>query len=134
GQRVHLGKLQSGRMLATYRNVWGTPGTRAMIFDPGEEIGFQPTSWILEEDRVTLTGDTMTLRTENGQRGAVEFNLYPAQDDESRVEINATLKVDEAEANGVAISAGVWVHFAPDRIYLGDRPETGVAFDTRRWH
>ena len=134
GQRVHLGKLQSGKFLATFRNVWGTPGTRALVFDPVKDAGFQPTSWILEETRCELGTDALTLRTANGQRGAVEFNLYPAQDDQSRVEIEATLKVDETEKNGVAISAGCWVQFAPDRIYLGDRPETGFKFDTTGWH
>ena len=134
GQRVHLGKLQSGKFLATFRNVWGTPGTRALVFDPVKDAGFQPTSWILEEARCELGADALTLRTANGQRGAVEFNLYPAQDDQSRVEIEATLKVDETEKNGVAISAGCWVQFAPDRIYLGDRPETGFKFDTTGWH
>jgi len=134
GQRVHLGKLQSGKFLATFRNVWGTPGTRALVFDPVKDAGFQPTSWILEEARCELGADALTLRTANGQRGAVEFNLYPAQDDQSRVEIEATLKVDETEKNGVAISAGCWVQFAPDRVYLGDRPETGFKFDTTGWH
>jgi hypothetical protein len=134
GQRVHIGKLQSGKVLATYRNVWGTPGTRAMVFDPNEELGFQPNSWILEEDRVSLERELMTVRTDNGQKGAVEFNFYPAQDDQSRVEINATLRIEDAEKNAVAISAGVWIHFAPDRIYLGDRPETGFALNTREWH
>jgi hypothetical protein len=134
GQRVHLGKLQSGKLLATYRNVWGTPGTRAMVFDPRKDLGFQPTSWILEESRVALEKDQITIRTDNGQKGAVEFSLYPAQDDQSRVEINATLRVDESAKNGVTLSAGVWVHFAPDRIYLGDLPTTGVVFDTRGWH
>ncbi len=134
GQRVHLGKLKSGKLLATYRNVWGTPGTRAVVFDPAVDAGFQPNSWILEEERVVLDAGQMTLRTENGQRGAVEFNLYPAQDDRSRVEVVATLRVEEAESNAVALSAGVWVHFAPDRVYLGDRPEAGFAMDTREWH
>ena len=134
GQRVHLGKLQSGKFLATYRNRWGTPGTRALVFDPSEDAGFQPNSWILEEERCELGPDALTLRTANGQRGAVEFNLYPAQDDESRVEVNATLRVEETEPNGVAISAGCWIHFSPDRIYLGDRPKTGFAFDTTGWH
>jgi len=134
GQRVHLGKLQSGKLLATYRNVWGTPGTRALVFDPVKDVGFQPNSWILEEERCELGKDAMTVRTAEGQRGAVEFSLYPAQDDQSRVDIRTTLRVDEAQENGVAISAGCWVHFAPGRIYLGDRPETGFAFDTRSWH
>ncbi|HTO05264.1 MAG TPA: sialidase family protein, partial [Opitutus sp.] len=134
GQRVHLGKLQSGKLLATFRNVWGTPGTRALVFDPIEDAGFQPNSWILDESRCELTGDAITLRTSEGQRSAVEFNLYPAQDDVSRVEIEATVKVDEADLNGVAIGAGCWVRFLPDRICLSDRPETGFDFDTRGWH
>jgi hypothetical protein len=104
------------------------------VFDPEAELGFQPNSWILEEERCGLGSDVLTIRTANGQRGAVEFSLYPAQDDQSRVEIKATLRIEEAEENGVAISAGCWVHFATDRIYLGDRPETGFAYDTRGWH
>ncbi|MSU49643.1 MAG: exo-alpha-sialidase [Opitutus sp.] len=134
GQRVHLGKLQSGKLLATYRNVWGTPGSRAVVFDPKEPLGFQPTSCVLDESRCVLTDDALTLRTEEGKRAAVEFNLYPAQDDSARVEIEATLKVDAADANGVTISAGCWVHFAPDRVSLGDRPKSGFGFDTRGWH
>jgi hypothetical protein len=134
GQRPHLGKLQSGRMLVTYRNVWGTPGTRALIFDADEHIGFRPNSWILEEDRCELTTDALTLRTAEGKHGAVSFSLYPAQDDRSRVEITATLRVDQADENGCAISAGCWVQFRPDRVSLGDRPEVGFALDTRTWH
>lgn len=134
GQRVHLGKLQSGKLLATYRNVWGTPGSRALVFDPAERPGFQPTSHLLDETRAELTPEALTLRTTAGRRGAVEFNLYPAQDDKSRVEIEATLKIDETEPNGVAISAGCWVRFETGRISLGDRPAAGFAFDTRGWH
>ncbi len=134
GQRPHIRKLQSGRYLVTYRNRWGTPGTRALVFDPKEDAGFQPNSWILDEARCELTANLMTLRTEHGQRGAVTFNLYPAQDDVARVEINATLRVDSTAPNGVAISAGCWVQFAADRVYLGDRPEAGFALDTQQWH
>jgi hypothetical protein len=136
GQRVHLAKLASGKLLATFRNVWGTPGTRALVFTPAEAaaLGFQPTSHLLDESRCTLTADTLTLRTADGRAGAVEFNLYPAQDDRSRVEIEATLRVGSAGPNACAIGAGVWVRFLPDRICLADRPEAGFGFDTRAWH
>jgi hypothetical protein len=135
GQRVHLGKLQSGRLLATYRNLWGTPGSRAIVFAADEPPGFQPASYIADETRCELdAGGTLTLRTGDGRAGAVEFNLYPAQDDRARVEIEATLRVDAAEPNGVAISAGCWVRFEPDRISLGDRPAAGFALDARAWH
>lgn len=136
GQRVHLGRLRSGRLLATYRNVWGTPGSRALVFTEAEaaSLGFQPTSYLPDATRCELTAEALTLRTGDGRRGAAEFNLYPAQDDRARVEFEATLKVDAAEANGVAISAGCWVRFEPDRISLGARPAAGFAFDTRGWH
>ena len=134
GQRVHIGKLQSGKLLSTYRNKWGTPGNRAIVFDPSEPLGFQPTSHILDESRCELRADALTLRTDEGKRAAVEFNLYPAQDERSRVEIEATLKVDEADVNGVAISAGCWIRFEPNRISLSDRPAAGFSFDARGWH
>lgn len=134
GQRVHLGKLASGKLLATYRNVWGTPGTRAVVFSPDEPLGFQPNSWIIEEPRCELTADALTLRTAEGKRGAVDFSLYPAQDDRSRVEITATLRVEQADLNGCAISAGCWVRFLPDRVCLANRPEAGFAHDARAWH
>jgi hypothetical protein len=134
GQRPHIGKLQSGKFLVTYRNVWGTPGTRALVFHPTRDLGFQPTSFILDESRCELNDDELTLRTNEGQHGAVEFNLYPAQDDQSRVDITAKLKVDEAGENGCAISAGCWVRFLPDRICLADRPASGFACNTRIWH
>lgn len=134
GQRVHLGKLSSGKLLATYRNVWGTPGSRAVVFSPDEPLGFQPNSWILEESRCELTSDALTLRTAEGKRGAVDFSLYPAQDDRARVEITATLRVEQADLNGCAISAGCWVRFLPDRVCLAGRPEAGFALDARAWH
>lgn len=133
GQRVHLGRLQSGKLLATYRNLWGTPGSRALVFDAGESLGFQPTSYILDEGRCVLEADALTLRTGDGRAGAVEFNLYPAQDDLARVELEVTLRVEAAETNGVAVSAGCWVRFQPDRVSLGDRPAAGFAIDTRVW-
>jgi hypothetical protein len=134
GQRPHVAKLQSGKLLVTYRNQWGTPGSRAVVLDPAEPLGFQPTSYILDESRCELTENELTLKTGEGERAAVEFSLYPAQDDRARVEIEATLKVDEADVNGVAISAGCWVRFETGRISLADRPAAGFAFDTRGWH
>ena len=133
-QRPHLGRLQSGRLLVTYRNVWGTPGNRAVVFDPDERPGFQPSSWIVDESRCSLENGALVLRTGEGKREAVDFSLYPAQDDQSEVTITATLRVGQADLEGCAISAGCWVRFLPDRICLSERPEAGFAFDTRDWH
>lgn len=134
GQRPHLRKLKSGKLLVTYRNRFGTPGNRALVFDPKEDLGFQPTSYIIDETRCELSSDVLTIRTQEGRDGAVEFSYYPAQDDEARVEITTRLRVEEADLNGCAISAGVWLRFLPDRICLADRPEAGFAINTREWH
>lgn len=134
GQRPHLRKLQSGNYLVTYRNRWGTPGTRALVFDPNEDLGFQPNSWILDEERVELRSDELVITTAEGQSGAVTFNLYPAQDDRARVEIEATLRVESADINACAISAGVWVRFEPHRVSLVERPEVGFDIDAHKWH
>lgn len=135
GQRPHLRKLASGRLLVTYRNVWGTPGTRALIFTEAEAVtlGFQPASFILDESVATLTADALTLSTTEDKLGAAEFSLYPAQDDRSRVEIEATLRVESANKHGCAISAGVWVQFLPGRVQLAGRPEAGFSIDTAAW-
>lgn len=134
GQRVHLGKLQSGKLLATFRNRWGTPGNRALVFDPKEDLGFQPTSFIVDEARCELSRDALTIRTGEGQHEAVEFSFYPAQDNNARVEIETRLRVDAAEKHGVAISAGVWLRFMPDQVSLADRPSASFALNTREWH
>lgn len=134
GQRVHIRKLQSGRMLATYRNVWGTHGSRAIVLEPGEFPGFQPTSFILDETRCELTEDELIIRSGEGKTGAVEFSLYPVQDDTTRIEFEATLKVSEADTHGCAVSAGVWLRFLPGRVCLADRPEAGFDIDTSTWH
>ena len=133
-QRPHLGKLQSGKLLVTYRNVWGTPGSRAFVFDPNEKLGFQPNSWILDERCCSLKDGALVLKTREGKLEAADFSLYPAQDDESEVTIEAVLRVDEADLNGCAISAGCWVRFLPDRVCLADRPSAGFAVNAREWH
>lgn len=134
GQRVHLGKLQSGHLLATYRNVWGTPGTRALIFNPEKDAGFQPTAFILDESVCELSSEALTLRTDQGQQRAAEFSFYPAEDHRARVEISATFRIESTDVNGVAISVGCWIQFLPDRVQLAAQPHIGFALDTRGWH
>jgi len=134
GQRTHLGKLQSGKLLVTYRHVWGNPGTRALIFGADEKIPFQPSSWIGDENACSLTPEALALRTGEGRSQAIDFCLYPAQDDRARVEVDAKLRVEAADLNGCAISAGCWVRFLPGRVCLADRPAAGFAIDASRWH
>ena len=62
-------------------------------------------------------GDSIGRRREN----AVEFTLYPVEDDDSAVEFEAELMVKEASANGCLIRAGGWVRFLPNRVEMADR-------------
>lgn len=138
--RACVRQLQSGKLLVTYRNAPGTPGNRAFVFDPAETPGYEPQSWILEEERCDLVTDETTgipelqVLTGEGKRGAVSFIFYPAQDDTARVEIEVTLRIDSADINGCNISAGCWVRLEPGRICLADRPQIGIDFDTTGWH
>ena len=133
GQRVILGKLASGRLLATYRHRWGAPGTYALVFDADEELPFQPSIYVWDESRVELGGEALTIRSGDGPAEAVDFSLYPAQAPDSRVEMELELRVERSERNGTTVSAGAWVHFLPDRVLLGDRPDSGFELDTTVW-
>lgn len=106
GQRPIVRKLQSGKLLVTYRNRWGTPGSYALVFDPEETLPYQPSSFIWDESRCTLGDGVMTIQTVEGSGAGVIYALYPAQAPDSRVEIEATLAVTEADINGCSISAG----------------------------
>jgi hypothetical protein len=146
GQRPIPGKLQSGRILVTYRNHWGTSGNWAFVFDPEESFQYEPSSFIWEEHRCQIKDDIMVLTTEEGKdplpnrgtytgtTGAVAFNLYPVEDDAARVVIEAELRVQDADVNGCCISAGCWIRFMPGRVCLADRPEDGFELDTEQWH
>jgi hypothetical protein len=63
----------------------------------------------------------------------VEFGLYPLEDDDSSVEVEAELMVKEAQPEGCLIAAGAWVRFEPRRISLADRPAEGFDIDTTQW-
>lgn len=133
GQRVIVKKLASGKLLATYRHRWGARGSYAVVFDPEEDAGFQPSIYVWDESRVELGDEALTLRSGKGPEQAVDYSLYPAQAPDSRVEFEAELRVEESDLNGTAIAAGVWVHIQPDRVLLGDRPDVGFAIDASQW-
>jgi len=134
GQRTAVHKLQSGKLLVTYRNYWGAPGTYALAFDADEKLPYEPASFLWDEERTTIKDGTMTISTEEGpQKGAI-FALYPAQAPDSRVEFEAELRVESADVNGVHISAGCDVKFEPRRISLNNRPSDGFEIDATQWH
>ncbi|MCG8319001.1 MAG: glycoside hydrolase [Cytophagales bacterium] len=133
-QRPIVRRLQSGKLLLVYRNVWGTPGTCAMVFDPDEKLSYQPSSYIFEEERCVLKDGVMHLETRDDLRGQVAYRFYPAQAPDSRVKIEADIKLDEAGIHGCNISVGCWVRLEPGRISLADRPDEGFELDATQWH
>lgn len=128
------GLLKSGKVLITFRNQWGTTGSYAVVLDPNKQHGFQPNSFIWDEVRCALKDDAMELRTADGSRHAVQFSLYPVEDDDSAVEMEFELAVKEADKEGCLVSAGAWVRFEPNRVSLADREAEGFAIDTTRFH
>lgn len=132
-QRPIIRKLQSGKLLVSYRNSWGTPGTYAFLFDQNEELSYQPTAFIWDEARTTMKDNAMTIRTDEGRDNGVIFALYPAQAPDSRVEIEAELRIEHTAANGVHLSAGCDVKFETNRISLTDKPGVGFNLDTTQW-
>lgn len=134
GHRVIPGMLKSGKMLATFRNSWGTTGSYAFLFSPNEKFTYQPNSFIWDESRCLLNGDAMEIKTTDGSRNAVQFSLYPVEDDDSAIEMNAEFAVKEADREGCLISAGCWIRFLPNRIELVERESEGISFDTTNFH
>jgi hypothetical protein len=133
GQRTAVHKLRSGKLLVTYRNWWGTPGSYALVFDAGEKLPYQPTSFIWDEGRTTIKDGAMTINTAEGPESGVIFALYPAQAPDSRVEFEAELRVESADVNGVHISAGCDVKIEPRRISLHGRASDGFEIDATQW-
>jgi hypothetical protein len=134
GQRTAVHQLKSGKLLVSYRNAWGTPGSCAFVFDPEERFAYQPASFIWDESRCRLSSDALEIRSGEGREAAVEFALYPVEDDESAVEFEAELAVREAGVNACLICAGAWVRFLPTRVELADRRADGFAIDASSFH
>ena len=134
GHRPIPGLLKSGKLLVTFRNAWGTTGSYAFVFEASEKFIYQPNSFIWDETRCQLKDGAMEIRSAEGTRGAVEFTLYPVEDDDSAVELEAELAVKEADREGCLISAGAWVRFEPERVSLADREGEGFALDAMRFH
>lgn len=133
-QRAIVKPLANGRLGVSYRNAWGTTGTCFVEIDPREKLGFQPNSMIWDESRCGIANGAMEIRTAEGREAAVEFTLFPVEDDDSAVEFEAELMVKQAARNGCAIGAGAWLRFLPDRVELADRPADGFAIDATKWH
>ncbi|MCG8306661.1 MAG: glycoside hydrolase [Cytophagales bacterium] len=133
-QRPIVRKLQSGKLLAVYRNRWGTPGTYAFLFDEDEEFDYQPATFVYDESTCQMKDGVMEINTKDGLINTFVLGFYPAQSPKSTVEITATIKVNEAEENGCVIGAGCFVSITPDRVFLTEKPEIGFKIDAKQWH
>jgi hypothetical protein len=131
--RPIAGKLRDGRVLVSYRNAWGTPGSCVFVYRPEETFEYQPNSFLWDETVCRLEKNQLVLDTRDGNAGACEFTLYPVEDDESEVEFHAELMVKSAAANSCLIAAGAWIRLQPDRIELADKPQYGFGITPNHW-
>lgn len=134
GQRPIVHQLLSGKLLVVFRNSWGTPGTFALLFDSDEKFEYQPATFIFDESRCRLNSNIMTINTGESIMEQVAFGFFPAFSPESKVVVEASLKVEESDIHGCNISAGCWIRFIPGRVCLADLPETGFDLNTTDWH
>ncbi len=119
-QRPAVHKLQSGKLMVTYRNRWGTPASYAFVWDPNETLKYEPTSFIWDEDRCRIEGEEMVLQTDEGEENQVMFSLYPAIDRRSRVEVEAEVRLDAGETAGCVLYTGCFIRLTSEGILLPD--------------
>ena len=115
GQRTMVRKLRSGKLLVTFRNRWGTPASCAFVWDPDEEIGFQPTSFIWERERCTLSDGIMRIRTATGREAEVEFSLFPVVTEDATATLEVTLRRNNGSGT-IMLSAGFGIRVDADGI------------------
>ncbi len=98
GQRVIVRMLRSGRLLATYRNRWGTPASYAFVWDPDEVFDYEPSSYLWDESSCTLDDGVMTLKTSGTSETQAIFGFYPALREESEVDLSVNMRSSASNA------------------------------------
>ena len=129
GQRAAVHKLRSGRLLVTYRNRWGTFASHAFVWEPDEELGFEPASFIWDESRCVLTEGALTLSTDRGGENQAFFSLYPALTSRARVEMEVEARLADGSSEGCDLYAGCLARLTPEGVWLRDSGEEDAAFD-----
>ena len=123
GQRTVVRKLASGRLLVTYRNRWGTHASCVFVWDPSEELSYEPTSFIWDADRCVLEDGVMVTRTAPGREQEVEFTLYPALTSAAEVDLEVELRRQPGDGQ-VVLSAGFGVAIVNDSVRLAQYADT----------
>jgi len=116
GQRTAVHKLRSGKLLVTYRNRWGTFASYAFLWDPTEELRFEPASFIWDESRCRLHNGCLIMTTDREPENQVFFSLYPALTSRARVELEAEIRLGDRSSEGCDLFAGCRVRIAPEEI------------------
>ena len=128
GQRTAIHKLKSGNLLVSYRNRWGSFASYAFVWDPAENHGFEPASFIWDESRCTLDTGRLTLKTGCGPESQVFFSLYPALSSSARVELEAELRLADQSSEGCDLFAGCRLRITPEEICLTPSSQEEAAF------
>lgn len=118
GQRTAVHKLGSGKLLVTYRNRWGTFASYAFVWDPKEELGFEPGSFIWDEARCRLEDGELVLSTDRGDENQVFFSLYPALTSGARVEMEAEVRLSAESSEGCDLFCGCHLRLTPNEVRL----------------
>ena len=118
GQRTAVHKLHSGKLLVTYRNRWGTFASYAFLWDPAEQIGFEPASFIWDESRCRLDKACLTMTTGREPENQVYFSLYPVLTSTARVEMEAELRLAGPSSEGCDLFAGCRLRITPHELCL----------------
>ncbi len=127
GQRTAVHRLQSGKLMVTYRSRWGTFASYAFVWDPAEQLGFEPASFIWDESRCKLDRDGLVLSTDQGDENQVFFSLYPALTSKARVEIEAEVRLAGAMSEGCDLFAGCHLRLTPGAARLNEICEEEAA-------
>jgi hypothetical protein len=132
--RACVKPLQNGKLLVSFRNAWGTPGTSIFVFDPNEQFAYGPNSFLWDPSRCRLEDDAMVLDTGEGSQQVAAFTLYPMEDDESALDLEFELAVASAQSNACNVAAGAWIRFLPNRVEIAERPSDGFDIDATKFH
>ena len=128
GQRTAVHKLNSGKLLVTFRNRWGTFASYAFVWSPAEKLGFEPASFIWEESRCFLHNGHLTLKTDCSPENQVFFSLYPALTSSARVELEAELRLADQTSEGCDLFAGCRVRITPNEVCVTNSSQEEAAF------
>ncbi|MDE0200752.1 MAG: hypothetical protein OXK78_21275, partial [Caldilineaceae bacterium] len=100
------------------RNRWGTFASYAFLWDPAEELGFEPASFIWDESRCRLQNGCLTMTTDREPENQVFFSLFPALTSRARVELEAELRLAGRSSEGCDLLAGCRVRITPHELCL----------------